>query len=88
MLPLHEGLAAIGAIGWEAVAYFSADGAFLCFWRGGAIGDLPWGQLGCWPGAGGSCWGFTLAPGRQGRQEEEGCCLPAGARSPVVGPFR
>ena len=61
MFPLHEGLAAIGAIGWEAVAYHSADGASFCFWHGGALV------------AGGLCWGFTFALRRQGCQEDEGC---------------
>ena len=72
VFPLQEGLAAIGAIGWEAIAYLFADGASFCFWRGGALVS------------GGLCWGLTLAPGRQ---EEKGCVLPAGGRSPVVGPF-
>ena len=60
-------------------------GAFHCFWRGGVIADLTGGLLGGWSGASGLFWGFPLAAGRQ---EEEGCWLPVGTRSPVVGPFR
>ena len=72
----------------EAVACPLGDRAFNCFWLEGAPGKLPGGFKSLWLGSGGSLWGFPLAAGWQGRQEEEGGWSPAVARCPAVKPFQ
>ena len=57
---------------FKAVAYPSAGRAFHRFWRGETLGKLPGGFMGCWLGSAWLFWGFPLAAGCQGRQEEEG----------------
>ena len=44
VLPLHEGLAAIGAIGWEAVSYLSADRHPFVFGVEGLLATFPGGR--------------------------------------------